>query len=1331
MASRRRLVTFSFATLAVLGGVSYYISSLFAVQGAGTLVQSPLNIESSVKSSFIMGVDNSGSMAFEMLFPGNNGSPYWDSAAAGSNGFFSSPGVVRTSGGIGIGTGYVFVFPTAVRSGSVQVGNATNTGHKAVPPIPYFGFARSHEFNPAYFDPSTTYEPWLMSDGAAYALPNPVSMPFDPRNNVDLIDITADRNDRIDDGADTAPVAEERFLVPFRSILKQGTFYYATAQCNGRNPADTTNRNVIGTTGNTNKWVELDQDVLINVNPGCDLGIRFFPATFYLKEATAAPAGFKTAVVTMGQTGGRSLVQDGCGAGCNLYRYEIKPENYNSGYAAAIQNFANWLQFYGNRDKASIAGITRSLTDVRNMRVAHFKIHYPSSFSPNTGDLTMYDMGVPADRKAIYADIARRHCSESSAGTGFDANGNLVPGTPCASGGLYGGTPNHRAVNRMGQQFERTGTGAPIQLSCQKNAGMLFTDGYSSSTDMPTGIGHQDQNTSANLYPPFPDDHQAKLADIAYKYYKGLANWTTTNDVPVPEGCSVAQGSRDLRLDCQTKPHMNFYGVTLGTLGNIYRGPGNPEVWTAAGRPINQSWVASDVGGPSAIDSLWQASLNTRGKYINATSSSALTSAMREVIESVGGSGNTPSGSIGMTGSRVGTGSFGVTPSYTAANNGTDWWSVLSAQTAAANPITGITFTNLWNTDQAGKIPAHGSRNIWRAKTAGAVTPAVAAFSTTNVAVADLCTNTLLARCTAGGSNDGIAGAGSKLKISHAQAIDYLRGDQTLESSGTTPLRLRTSRLGDIVNSSPMIASPLNDDGFRSARNKENDGTFTYPYLTSYPAFLATKKTADKPMVYVGANDGMLHAFDGKTGVELFAYVPATAVGHMGNLLFPYDTAVGNNQIFKHRFFVDGPITLSDAFYGGAWKSVLVGTAGAGGRSVFGLDVTNPAGWATNPAVLWEVNDQVTDLDSGGVAVRNNIGHVLGKPVIVPVKATDGTVSWKAVFGNGYGSINNDAVLFVVDMATGAVTTIKAEETARAAIANGLGNVVVLDRYLGTSADGGRDGFADTVYAGDQNGAVWKFDLRNNTVPATPFFVAADAGNVRQPIMGGFEAAAGPGGGVMLYFGTGSFSFEGDKVDSQLQTLYGVLDRGVAVSGRAALQSQTVNSSNTDNTLTVSTNVMAAGKLGWYLDLGVTTSNVTAAARERFVGYPRIEGGVVFFPAYAPIDATCSGDGINRLYGLNALTGGAALSNVRMGGPTGSSVGAGTGAIGLATGGSAPVKDVAVMTMPRVAPLSPTATAAEQAAALGARCSMMVQVAGAPPMYLPRPCGRQSWRQVR
>src|SRR5690606_32171881 len=228
--------------------------------------------------------------------------------------------------------------------------------------------------------------------------------------------------------------------------------------------------------------------------------------------------------------------------------------------------------------------------------------------------------------------------------------------------------------------------------------------------------------------------------------------------------------------------------------------------------------------------------------------------------------------------------------------------------------------------------------------------------------------------------------------------VSYLRGDQSKEGEvlNVAPFRRRTEILGDIINSSPVVASKRANYGWTSSADLAEDARL------SYADYVASKSaTGKKEYVFVGANDGMLHAFDATDGSEVFAYVPNGVLGLTG-LLADRDYGAGAKG---KRYYVDGQLTVGDA-YDDDWKTVLVGATGAGGRSVFGIDVTNPAGFGPSD-LLWEVNQQ-TDGD---------IGHVMGKPLIVPLE--DG--SWAAVFGNGYNSENGDAALFVVDVFTGAI----------------------------------------------------------------------------------------------------------------------------------------------------------------------------------------------------------------------------------------------------------------------------------------------------------------------
>lgn len=1282
MASKRKQFILSLATLAVVGS-SYFAYTLFAAQAQNsTLAQAPMNSQVQVPPAFIMAVDDSGSMTFQHQFPIADGYGCWDQSTAS---FFSSPGVVRDSG---TSCRYAYSY-TSIRNGWEYHG---------IPPIDAFGFSRSSDFNPSYFDPTVRYLPWSKSDGTDYPQASTTSTRVHPESASPAIQLTSDLERANDD--------TEFFL--YRGMtLPSGTRFRRAAACT----------NAGSGFPNNNNWLTLSSAYTVpgtaytqsntQYRRGCRIYVRHWPATFFTRYGSSSDPRPTMEGANIYSAVTRVRVANACGTGCDLWKYTIQSTN-----TAALQNFANWFSFYGNRQRAMIAGMTRSMASVNNMRVGYFTINSGHDGSGSNesdydeyDDVVMYDMAVPGERESLYTSMVS-----------LDASGS---------------TPNLPATNHLGSQFQRDDAGAPVQLACQRNAGMLFTDGYSNVSGSAEAI--------AGLGAPFDPTPANSLAAIASQFYFDTADGDSplradmpAGRVPVPAACASLDPSSVewKKLDCQSNLHMNFYGVTLGGRGETYDPELNQDPYV-----LNPGWPGYSSGSRSTVDDIWHAAVNTRGDFISARTPADITAAMRRILATVS-SGSSPSGSVAITGARIGTGSLTVIPRYQVENEGTDWSSTLEANRVRMNPSTRLPeLLPAW--EASSKFPAAGSRDIFFTRN-----NTTQEFSSSNVSFADLCS---LDGCTAGEVT--ALGAGSNL----ANAIGYLKGDVSLEKRNNGPFRDRTTILGDIVNSTPVVSAPTDDYGYAAL-----GGTLG----SSYRSYVQTTKASRRYMVYVGANDGMLHAFDGgltkamaengdapdsSGGREEFAYIPATSLGHLGNLLFPYDPENDNDQKFRHRYYVDGPLSVSDAYYGGGWKTVLVGTAGAGGRGVFALDVSTPASFGVSDR-LWEISNLNTSLTA---AVRNNIGHVLGKPVIVPVKNTAGTVTWKAIFGNGYQSASGKAVLFMVDIGTGspAITMLEAQETASglsATSSNGLGNIVVVDRWMGSAlGTAGRDGYADTVYAADQQGALWKFDIRavspsNITVPLfkTQEFTEG-GGRYRQPILGGLTAASGPGGGVMIYFGTGSFSFLHDPADTSAQSLYAIndIERGptTATLELTSLVRYTVATvAGTDRTVTRQTSPPLAPK-GWYVNL---------SARERFVGNPAIASGVLFMPTYTPdasstasSNAGCSTGGFNALFGLNARTGSAALSKVRYGSTTGTSPAANTASVALNTGGTAPVKDVGVMAIPRLTPPTlvppppgtpPTAPPSppEQG------CWMMVTAAGAQSMFLPYPCGRQSWRQI-
>lgn len=1269
MASRTSLI--SVALVLALTGLARWAPSV-ADQGVGELAQAPMNAQATVKPALIMAVDDSNSMMFEIMLAGiRDGESAWIPSTRVFGG--TTNAICATYNNC-----YSYLFPHTGYNAAFSAGSP--------PPFDSMGLFRWPAFNREYFNPTVRYDPWLSWDGMRWANANVADTRADPRPGNPGHGVSYNL-------ANNRQVAGEGFLMLVNMTVPAGALIRTepNTQCTAIRDGGT--NFAVNTNG---AWQSVTRDFRIVAE--CILGVSYYVPTFYLNTATPVagvdlPTGYGYLPAKVTKVTALNVPNN------TLYRYEIRSANFSTSaqYNAAMQNFANWFQYRRNRLLSTVGAMQESMEGIRDLRVGYFTIN-------NRTDVTMHDTATDAGRLALYTQ-------------NFNA---LVPN---------GATPNRNAVAHLGEQFRRPGgSEAPVVSACQKNIGLLFTDGYTNANTGPVGYG----NTDEKLGQPFADTHADTIADIATAYYSGNGTPLRVDGafaklrgrVPVAEEACENPGANP-SVDCQRDLHMNFYGITLGAVGRIYgqnvNSTNDPYAFPPAWGTVNPRTV--DTG--EVIDELWHGTINGRGRMFNVSSPDQIGQAMREVLSSVG-SASSPSANIGSTGTRLGSNSLSVQPSYAATNNSTDWYGRLIASNVGFDATTkSTTLTEKWRAETQ-LVGRSGSRAIRFARANGTVKPKVeaflpAAFTGTGLETyTELCSDTL-SPCK--GLYDQLRPSATAAHPSSTQMIQYLRGDRTLEGDVdkvNLRLRRRTTLLGDIVNSDVVVSARDDDYGHRDLYTNGK-----YDEL-NYAAYLKTKYASQTSMVYAGANDGMLHAFNGDTGSETFAYIPTASLGHMGNLLFPFDRS-RTSQIYQHRYYVDGPVVVSDVYDAG-WKTALVASTGAGGRNVFALDVTAQG---STPAVLWELSDKVTINDSTGVAIQNRLGHVLGRPVVVPVADASG-VKWKAIFGNGYNSPRGKAALMVVDMATGAVTSIEASE-AEVTASNGLGNLVAIDYWQGRTKTRGRDGLVDTVYAADQHGSVWKFDLRDYSLAlgGKPLYTARDKGNKRQPIIGGLEVSAA-GSGVMVFFGTGSYSFTADANDTSMQTVYGILDGGVPVAGRSALQQQFLRS-DTDGVRSASQTVGGLNKRGWYLDLGVDAKgDGTAVAKgERFLGYPRLQRGVLFFLTYTPNTDVggvgCALGGDNYLYGLDALSGAARLQDTRMQSIDGKAPANGTGALKTETSGSGAAKDLAVFLTsnsdPSVKPGDdkPPPT----------QCSVVLQAPGADALYMLRPCGRLSWRQIR
>jgi type IV pilus assembly protein PilY1 len=446
--------------------------------------------------------------------------------------------------------------------------------------------------------------------------------------------------------------------------------------------------------------------------------------------------------------------------------------------------------------------------------------------------------------------------------------------------------------------------------------------------------------------------------------------------------------------------------------------------------------------------------------------------------------------------------------------------------------------------------------------------------------------------------------------------LQFLRGSTAQEKRNGGQFRNRSHILGDIVDSNPAYIGPSNE-GIQSA---------------SYISFAASTATRP-PVLYIGANDGMLHAFDVATGNELFAYVPRGSYANLIKLANPYYNA-------QHRFFVDGSPQAGDVqFVDTTWHSLLVGTEAAGGNSVYALDVTNPAAITSEAslasAVLWDF----TDIDMG-------LGY--SNPVITPTAA-----GWAVLVGNGYNSTNKKPFLYALDPKTGAIMT-KIDLCAAVPTACNLTASNGLSSLIAVNSGGQVAGGANLVYAGDLQGNLWRIDISNsnpNLWLATVLFQARDALGNPQPITTKPVASLNPRYpqvlGTMVMFGTGQFLGVPDIANPKVQSIYGVYDPPagyVTPRVRANLLQQTLATA-TLGTTQVRTVTGVAGVVpfneGWYIDLNLLSG-------ERVINDPRLEtGGELVLTTYQPIPpavGSCTVSGSAYLMVLNYATGGAFTS---------------------------------------------------------------------------------------
>lgn len=891
-------------------------------------------------------------------------------------------------------------------------------------------------------------------------------------------------------------------------------------------------------------------------------------------------------------------------------RVEVAPSSVEA------KNYANWQKYYGTRREMMKAAIKQVFSRLD----ANYRVGFSVTSDPSAVDHT----SDPWWKRWSFLDVRD-----------FDPSHKTAFFTAIDKSDGYFDTPLRGAVSKTGQYFARKAhqqTYDPVQRSCQRNFAILATDGgWTRAGEDPSGtrygpyavdnatvLGQQD--TGTGVARPMRDagaDQVPTLADVAAYYYKtdlrhpvlgncigNLGRDVCKDDVPGRGGDAYQSGGDVLKTQ-----HLTLFTLGLGLSGTIkYR----PDYTIAREGDFHQivtgakDWPAiADPGSANDFmplthtDDMWHAAVNARGHHFAANDPGTVVSSLGSALDLIRAS--TGAGASASTSSLQPV--EGENDVFLAQFTSQKWTGDLLA--FKIDPVTGdVSSTKTWSAREqldASSVTAEGRRILYRSPTA------VPGDSPREFTAANLTADGLAEHFSGFCSKPGAGSAsrpeqcgslsGAKLAAADdaTKLIAYLRGDQTL----TDLYRARESRLGDIVNASPVF---VGKPGF----------PYTDPTYVTYRSDHAGRTA----VVLAAANDGMLHAFERASGRELWAYVPRFVMPDLRKLA---DTRYPNH----HAYFVDGSPQVADIKVGGEWKTLVVGGLNGGGRGYYALDITDPG----NPKVLWEFSDP-------------DLGYTFGNPVVV--SRASATKDWVVVFASGYNNVSpgdGRSHLFVVDAATGALQLKLATDASVAS--SGLAK-------LNVWVDDETENVARRFYGGDMQGNVWRFDIDDQLPPAgnEAILLATlkdDKGNV-QPVTTRPVLAQVKFNGrafAVVYVGTGRYLGLKDVADTSTQSLYAIKDE-LDSTGWGVLR---IRADVVRQAVTVTTDASGrkgraidpepvnwTSKSGWYLDL--------PTAGERITVDPSIALDRLYIAANIPETDTCQVGGSSYLYMLDIVNGG-------------------------------------------------------------------------------------------
>jgi type IV pilus assembly protein PilY1 len=624
--------------------------------------------------------------------------------------------------------------------------------------------------------------------------------------------------------------------------------------------------------------------------------------------------------------------------------------------------------------------------------------------------------------------------------------------------------------------------------------------------------------------------------------------------------------------------------------------PKNYDI-TQTTTPLTQSWW--DTTTSTIAMSNPTGTYPLPDNYFPAGSAGAMVSSLKSAFSSIANAITAYTTSFSLASPTVGTGESSFASQYSAV----DWTSVITGATLTFDSSGNPSLASTWlsSTTLENQLAGTGWQNSRRIATwngRAGVPFEVANLSSTQLSALapSNCTDTT-ANC-------------------YTQFLNYLRGDRTYEigSSGTGTnkyLRTRKLLLGDIVDAALVpVANPAMS--YSEAHN---------PGYASFKSTYASRPT----MVYAAANDGMLHGFVGSTGTEQFAYIPSAGFqGPSGTPQVSGLAALGN-PTFVHHFYVDGTPGTFDLDLnrtGGNtsgspnWVTLLIGGLGKGGKSYYAIDITNPNGMVSETTVAQDVKWEFTD---------STMGYTYGAPIVVKTAK----YGWIVALTSGYNNSDGYGYLYIVNPANGSLL----EKIRTPSSSSGLTQAAAyVQDYT--------DYTADSIYVGDLNGQLWRFDLTgtSGSYPApTQIASLTDASGNAQPVTTWPLIEIHPTTRMRyVMFGTGQLLSTQDVGSTAQQTLYAIID-GTAGSFNTVTTPITRANLTQVTDLTAGVTIPATSK-GWYFDLSSGERMVYNRDITRY-------NGTVGFATLIPSVDPCAPSGSSNAYAINYATGKSVLFN--------------------------------------------------------------------------------------